>query len=174
MTSALCTADGAPLDPHVSFDLNLAAKHALMVGRKTAGLSRAQLARCLGHADERLVRTWEDEISTTHFPVDALFHPHFPEKIRAFVLAEMARVAGTQEPTGADSVEEALCAHQRASGQFITGMGTAIMRGRLTSDGAAQALRLVERDVDTGLVAARLLRRRVVTGAHAAAKGGPR
>ena len=78
MTTSLSTAVGSPLDPHVSFDLNLAAKHALMVGRK------------------------------------------------------------------------------------------------ITSEGAQQALRLVERLVDTGLVAARLLRRRVVTGAHAAAKGNAR
>jgi hypothetical protein len=174
MTSALCTAAGAPLNPLVNFDLNLCAKHALSVGRKTAGLSRAQLARCLGHADERLVRTWEEEGSTTHFPVDALFHPHFPEKIRAFVLAEMARVAGTQEPTGADSAEEALLAHQRAAGQFVTGMGTTMLRGRLSSEGAAQALRLVENDISTGQVAARLLRRRVVTGSHPAVGGGGR
>lgn len=169
MTTSLGTA-AAPSP----YELNLAAKHALRTGREVHGFSRAQIARCLGHADERMVRAWEDEDSTSHFPVMALMHPAFPEKVRAFVLAEIARVSGAQEPTGADSAEEALCAHQRASGQFVTGMGTAIMRGRLTSDGAAQALRLVERDVDTGLVAARLLRRRVVTGAHAAAKGGPR
>lgn len=169
MTTSLSTAAAPSL-----FELNLAAKSALRTGREVHGYSREQIARCLGHADARMVRAWEDEDSTSHFPVMALMHPAFPAQVRAFVLAEIARVSGTQEPTGADSAEEALLAHQRAAGQFVTGMGTAVLRGRLTSEGAAQALRLVERDVDTGLVAARLLRRRVVTGAHAAAKGNAR
>lgn len=169
VSESLCTA-GSPASLS-AYELNLCAKRALRTGRELAGLTRVQLARCLGHADERTVRAWEDEDSTSHFPVHALMHPDFPEKVRAFVLAEIARVSGSQEPTGADTVEEALCAHQRAAGQFVTGMGTAVLRGRLTSDGARQALQLVEKDVTTGQVAARLLRRRVQTGGHAAAGG---
>lgn len=165
MSASLCTA--VP----TAFELNLSAKRALRTGRELHGFSRMQIAKCLGHADDRLVRAWEDEDSSNHFPVMALMHPSFPEPVRAFVLAEIARVSGTAEPTGADTAEAALMALQRAAGQFITAMGTTVLCGRLTSQGAAQGVVLVENILKTGAVAAKWLRRRVSTGGHAAAGG---
>ncbi len=160
----------APVDNR---EINLCAKRALRTGRELHGLSRMQVARCLGHADDRLVRAWEDEDSANHFPVMALMHPNFPDEIRAFVLAEIARVSGNGEPLGADTAESALMALQRAVGQFVTWTGTIVLGGRLTSQVAAQGLIVVENIAKTGAVAAKWLRRRVSTGEHPVGRRTP-
>lgn len=155
-----------------NFDRTLAAKRALRNAREARGYSRAQLARLLGHEDDRLVRAWEDEEAANHVPVAALMHPELPPDMFEFIVEKVREARGDAGPLGADSPQEALLALQRSAGQYVTWTGT-VGLAAVGAKTAPQGLQIVETLLKNAGIAARFLRR-AVTGAHAHARGGAR
>lgn len=151
------------------YDDAVAAKHMLRDAREAHGLSRAQVARGLGHLDDRTVRAWEDEDASSHFPVAALLNPGLPDDMFEFVVEKVRKARGSAEPLGADTPQEALLALVRDVGQYTVWTGTVGLAGA-NAKTAPQGLQIVEKLLRSGTVAARFLRR-AITGQHATAKG---
>ncbi len=156
--------------PASNMDRALAAKRIFRDAREERQLSRQQMARMQNHADDRLVRAWEDEDAANHTPLAALLPEEVPDEFVESVFEKIRKARGQREALGANSPLEALCAVQRDGAQFMTWMATAGIALGVSAKTASQCVMLLEKLQRSIAVALRFMRR--VTGAHAAAKGG--
>ncbi len=158
--------------PLTNYDRAILAKRIFRNAREARCLSRAQIARMLDHESERLVRAYEDEDADNNVPISALRHPALPAEMFEQIIEKIRQARGEEEPLGADSPADAICALERAVGQFVTWKGT-VGLAAVNARTAPQGLRIIETMAKSAGIAARFLRR-AITGAHAAAKGGAR
>jgi len=146
------------------FTLAMLAKRALRIGREMHGISRMQIARALGHVDDKLVRAWEEEGRSNHVPLWVLMHPNFPASLRAYLLSEAARIAGEAPPHGAESPEAQSMVALRFVGQFISTLSATMADARISADDAAQLLIIGEKTATALIALCARLRQRASTG----------
>jgi len=141
--------------------------------RRTLGLydvSHAQLARLLGLESTARVDAALSDARDNAVPLWWFLHPSFPAQVRAHVFEELARLTA-REPAAADTPERQLRIAMQRVGSFITCAMATIDESRLTTEAAAQLLRVVDstRGALDGLAAR--LRQRAITGGFPAAGG---
>lgn len=153
------------------WDLALLAKG---IVRHTLGhydVSHAQVARLLGLESTARVDAALSDARDNAVPLWWFLHPAFPAQVRAHVFEELSRLTA-REPPAAETPERQLGVALTRVGQFITTAAATLHEERLSTEAAAQLLRVVDgaRAALDGLAAR--LRQRVDTGGYPAAGGG--
>jgi predicted transcriptional regulator len=155
--------------PLTNLDRVVWAKRIFRNAREARGLSRTQLARMLGYESERLLRAYEDEDAENNVPVAALMHPDLPAEMFEQIVEKIRQARGEDEPLGADTPADAMCALERSVGQFIVWKGT-VGLAAVSARTAPQGLQIVETLKKNAGIAVRFLSR-AITGSHVAARG---
>lgn len=164
-------ADCDAATPTSPWDLGLLAKEIVRRPLDLYDVSRAQLARRLGLESTARVDACLADHRDNAAPLWWFLHPGFPSQVRAHVFEDITRRT-VREPSAAETPERQLRVALGRAGQFITTAAATVDETRLSTEAAAQLLRVVDaaRFALDGL--ASRLRQRVSTGGYPAAGGG--
>lgn len=152
-----------------NMDRALLAKRIIRDSREERSFSRQQMGRMQNHANDRLVRAWEDEDAPNRPPIEMLLAEDVPDEYVESVFEKIRKARGAPHPLGADSTRESLLAVLRDGSQYATWMATGGIVRAVTASTVPQGIKLLERLHNSTAVALRFMRR--ITGAHTAAKG---